>query len=283
MQSFVALGIVLALVTSLPPAWKWQLGVARAAAAVTVMGLVSGGIVVLLGGVVELSGMAAAGLTWMLTLALALALLGYRFYRDPERPPPEGANLIVSPAEGEIVYVQEAPGGILPVSRKLGRSYRLEELTRTSLRRQDAIVIGIAMSFLDVHVNRAPIAGRIVLRRHFRGSFGSLKHPEMVLQNQRVTTVIEGDELQVAVVQIASRLVRQIASLVGEGDQVSLGQRIGVIRFGSQVDLVLPMHPRLHVTVQPGEHVRAGQSVLAVLEPKYLGSHMTWVPSSPTD
>ncbi len=284
MFSFVILGIVLALVTALPPGWKWQLGVARTATAVTVMGLLSGVIVVLLGDIVELSGAVTAVLVWVLTLTFALAVLLYRFYRDPQRLPPDGAGLIVSPAEGEVVYVQEAPSGILPVSSKLGRAYPLEELTRTPLRCQEAIVIGISMSFLDVHVNRAPIGGKVVFQRHFKGGFGSLKKPEMVLENERATTLIEGGGLQVAVVQIASRLVRQISSFVREGESVTLGQRIGVIRFGSQVDLVLPMHPGLRVTVRPREHVRAGQSIIATLELKDSGfSASTNVPASPND
>jgi phosphatidylserine decarboxylase len=266
MLFFLLVGILLALATTLPMAWKWQLGVARAAAAVVVMGLLAAFVVVLLQGAIDLAGAGASLLVWLLTMTFALALLAYRFYRDPERTPPAGEGLIVSPAEGEVIYVQEARGGVLPVSSKLGRPYPLEELTRTSLRHQDAVVVGVAMSFLDVHVNRAPIGGRIVLQRHFKGSFGSLRKPEMVLENERLTTLIERDGLQVAVVQIASRLVRQISSFVRTGDHVALGQRIGVIRFGSQVDLVIPMRPGLQVTVRPGTHVRAGQSVVAVLE-----------------
>jgi phosphatidylserine decarboxylase len=282
MFSFVILGIVLALVTALPPGWKWQLGLARTATAVTVMGLLSGSLVVVLGDIVEVSGAVTAVLVWALTLIFALAVLLYRFYRDPERLPPDGAGLIVSPAEGEVIYVQEAPGGMLPVSSKHGRAYPLEELTRTPLRCQDAIVIGIAMSFLDVHVNRAPIGGKVVFQRHFKGGFGSLKKPGMVLENERATTLIEQGELQVAVVQIASRLVRQISSFVTEGERVSLGQRIGVIRFGSQVDLVLPMHPGLHVSVRPGEHVRAGQSIIAIQELEDSGLP-TSVPEHPNE
>ena len=90
---------------------------------------------------------------------------------------------------------------------------------------------------------------------------------EMVFENERSTTVIERDGLQVAVVQIASRLVRQIAGFVREGQDVALGQRIGVIRLGSQVDLVMPVHDDVTVTVQPGERVTAGESILAVLGP----------------
>ena len=88
----------------------------------------------------------------------------------------------------------------------------------------------------------------------------------MALQNERATTVVEQDDLQVAVVQIASRLVRQIASFVREGEQVALGQRIGVIRLGSQVDLVVPVRSDLRIVVRPGERLRAGESAVALIE-----------------
>jgi phosphatidylserine decarboxylase len=174
--------------------------------------------------------------------------------------------LVVSPADGEVVYVQRSEGGALPVADKRGRRYSLGELTRTPLHEGEAIVIGIAMSFLDVHVNRAPIEGTVRTLRHFAGSFGSLRHPEMVYLNERCTTVIEGLGFDVAVVQIASRLVRQIASFVQEGEAVSRGQRLGVIRFGSQVDLVLPARADLTVSVAPGQRLRAGESVVARVE-----------------
>jgi phosphatidylserine decarboxylase len=88
----------------------------------------------------------------------------------------------------------------------------------------------------------------------------------MVYENERATTVIERPGLEVAVVQIASRLVRQIAGFVDVGDRVTAGQRIGVIRLGSQVDVVLPRREGVRVTVRPGERVRAGESILAELE-----------------
>jgi phosphatidylserine decarboxylase len=197
------------------------------------------------------------------SLAAAVAILAWRFYRDPERTPPEDAALVVSPADGEVVYVKVSDGNRIPVSTKGSVDHPLEELTKTPLRDDDAYVIGIAMSFLDVHVNRAPISGRVSVHRHFPGLFGSLRDPEMVFRNERATTVIERDGLQVATVQIASRLVRQIASFVHEGDDVQAGQRIGVIRLGSQVDVVVPRVAVAEVLVREGDRVRAGESALA--------------------
>jgi phosphatidylserine decarboxylase len=94
----------------------------------------------------------------------------------------------------------------------------------------------------------------------------------MAFENERATTIIEQGDLQVAVVQIASRLVRQIASFVHAGQEVALGQRIGVIRLGSQVDLVLPARRDIQVTVRPGERVRAGESIVALVERRAVGA-----------
>lgn len=270
MISYLVAGGLAALGTALALAWKWQLGLRRTAAAVTALATASATLVTMLGKALALSGRVRAVLTGASTLAGAFAVLAYRFYRDPERVAPDRDDAIVSPADGTVLYVHHSSNGELPVATKHGRNYTLRELTGTPLQIQSAIVIGIGMSFLDVHVNRAPIAGRIASLRRFPGLFGSLRDPHMIFANERVTTVIENGDLQVAVVQIASRLVRQIASFVNEGQEVSLGQRIGVIRLGSQVDLVLPAVEGLRVTVCPGEHVTAGESILGIIDGRGL-------------
>lgn len=259
-------GALLALAIAVPLAWKWELGVRQVAIAVTGLALVSALIVAAVAAAVDLPGAVRALLVAGIAVAAAVAILAYRFYRDPNRTPPQvDDDVVISPADGEVVYVRHSKGGMLPSSTKKGRDYDLVELTKTPLRHEDAIVIGIAMSFLDVHVNRAPISGRVRLRQHFPGRFGSLGKPEMVYENERATTVIERDDLEIAMVQIASRLVRQIASYVKVGEEVALGQRVGVIRLGSQVDVVLPARPDVTVNVRAGQHVRAGESVLAVV------------------
>jgi phosphatidylserine decarboxylase len=259
------IGGALALAFCLPLAWKWELGVRRVGIALVVIAVVSSLIVAAVDSAVGLSEVVRTLLAAALTVAIAFAILAYRFFRDPERHAPAGDELVVSPADGEVIYVRTSKDGVLPVATKHGRDYELIELTKTPLRDQEAVVVGIAMSFLDVHVNRAPIAGRVRLRRHFPGRFGSLGKPGMVFENERATTVIERPDLEIAVVQIASRLVRQIAAYVDVGHDVAAGQRIGVIRLGSQVDVVLPARPGLQITVQPGQRVRAGETVLATL------------------
>jgi phosphatidylserine decarboxylase len=265
---FLLLALLLSLASTLPLAWKWVLGTRRVALTIAALSLATGLLLLAVPAMRNLDSLLIkAGVNWLLTLVIAFGLLAYRFYRDPERSVPLTPGLVVSPADGEVLYIRRSEGGTLPVSTKHGHSYRLQELTMTPLEAGDATVVGIGMSFLDVHVNRAPIAGRITKRQHFPGLFGSLRHPEMVFRNERFTTIIESDGWQVVVVQIASRLVRQIASFVRESQEVTRGQRIGVIRLGSQVDLVLPCRADLRVTVKPGDRLTAGESIVAILEP----------------
>ena len=271
-------GAALALALSLPLAWKWELGVRRVAFSVDRVSRCS-----------RPASWRCSTASWPISppssarcwwpasrSTFAFAILAYRFYRDPQRTPPAvDDDVVISPADGEVIYVRRSEGGKLPRATKKGRDYDLVELTKTPLKHDDAVVIGIAMSFLDVHVNRAPIAGRVRLRQHFPGRFGSLGRPEMVYENERATTVIERGDMEIAMVQIASRLVRQIASYVKVGEDVSLGQRVGVIRLGSQVDVVLPVRPDVVVNVQPGQRVRAGESVLAVVTSEYAAASLT--------
>jgi phosphatidylserine decarboxylase len=139
----------------------------------------------------------------------------------------------------------------------------VDELQRTGLEDCELWLVGISMVFTDVHVNRAPIAGRIVLVKHQPGQFCSLRLPEAVNLNERQTMVFDNGRFQVAIVQIASRLVRRIEAYVGIDEHVTLGQRVGMIKFGSQVDIILPVRwvPALLVTV--GQRLIAGESVLA--------------------
>ena len=119
------------------------------------------------------------------------------------------------------------------------------------------------MTYLDVHVNRAPIGGEVRLVKRIGGLYRSLKHKEAVFQNERVATVIENPDVQVGVVQIASRLVRKIVPFVYEQAVIEQGQRIGKIRFGSQVDIIVPDSTGLEILVAPGDRLTAGISQIA--------------------
>ena len=254
------LGAVLAVITSGALAMKWQLGLGRSVAATALLAI---GPALLVALVAPPAALAVAAV-WALTMLLGAGVVAHRFYRDPERTPPaDDGGVVVSPADGTVIYVRRSTGGRVPSSTKLGRDYSLDELTRTPLHRGDAVVIGISLSFLDVHVNRAPVSGRIVAQRHHPGRFASLRRPEALLENERATIVLESASRQVAVVLIAARLVRRIVTFLEEGAHVGLGQRIGVIRFGSQVDLVLPDDGELAIGVAAGDRVVAGQTIVA--------------------
>lgn len=259
------LGIVIALAVALPVARKWELELRKTGPALIVAGLVSA---LLLSGShrwVSLPPIADVAFVASMTLMIAVVLLLQRFYRDPDRLPPDRSDVVVSPADGHVVYVREARSGRLPGVTKKGRSYSLDELAGTSFGDGDAILIGIGMTFMDVHVNRSPITGTVVSQKQVPGRFESLRNPEAVFANRRTTTIIKGAGLEVAVVQIASRLVRQIVSWIREGARVDAGDRIGMIRFGSQVDVILPRRPGITVTVSPGQHVVAGETVVALV------------------
>jgi len=194
--------------------------------------------------------------------ALTFFLILLRFFRDPERTVPNCENVILSPADGTIRYVHTVEKGKVPVALKKGNPCRLNELTKTEILYLEAIHVGIEMSVLDVHVNRAPVKGKIIYQKRTEGKFLSLRKTESVFENERVTTVIHNGEFKVAVIQIASRLVRRIVSYLKEGDSVDAGQRIGMIRFGSQVDVIFPRQLNARIHVRAGDKVKAGISII---------------------
>ncbi|MCB0677542.1 MAG: phosphatidylserine decarboxylase, partial [Saprospiraceae bacterium] len=149
----------------------------------------------------------------------------------------------------------------VPVSIKGNRYSRLEELTKTDLLDKPCWLVGINMTPFDVHKNCAPIDGKVVLNQHFDGKFLSLKEGEALAENERNTYVIQNPQLKVGVVQIASRLVRRIDSYVQTGADLQQGDWLGMIRFGSQVDVILPID--YEINVQLKDQIYAGTTILA--------------------
>ena len=129
--------------------------------------------------------------------------------------------------------------------------------------KDSAIQIGIGLNFLDVHINRSPLNGKISLLKKIPGKFKSLKKISSLLENERAIAIIEGKDIKIGLVLIASRLVRRISTFLSEGDTIQIGQKVGMIRFGSQVDLLIPGVRSLKITTRPGERVKAGISILA--------------------
>lgn len=191
---------------------------------------------------------------------IAILLL---FFRDPERTPPKQDGVIVSPADGTIKYVKEVKNGEFPFALKGKRRVPLSEFTDGEIIKDRCMQIGIGMSLMDVHVNRSPINGTISLLKRIPGKFKSLKKISSLLENERAVAVIEGEKIQIGLVLIASRLVRRISFYLKECEQAHIGQRIGMIRFGSQVDVLIPMTKSLEINIRLGDKVKAGTSILA--------------------
>jgi phosphatidylserine decarboxylase len=259
-------GVAIGALLLVPLSLKWEIKQRAALIGALVFGICAG----LIGYFIEHI-VADSILGHLAIKAVIIALLSFvsstlMFYRDPERIVPTGMGEIVSPADGTVLYVKRIKKGRVPLSIKKGRSFKIGELAGTKVLDQSIYLVGIGMNLLNVHVNRAPIEGVVKLTHPVRGSFLSLKKDDAILLNERRTTVIDNGVLSVGVIQIASRLVRQIESYVCEGQVVAKGERIGIIHFGSQVDLVLPVITGLEVPVRPGDQVKAGETVIAKVE-----------------
>ena len=258
--------LVLSLITVVPISIKWELEKKIIIPASFVIGLMSW---LFVEGAITFWDLTFYQILMFQVLVIAvmsISLLLWRFYRDPERVPPDDENVILSPADGKIIYVKKIEDGEIPFSEKNGRKFPLNDFIQSKVLEPGGHLIGIAMNYLDVHVNRAPIGGRISLLKHIKGLFISLKKKEAVIQNERVLTVIENGHFKVGIVQIASRLVRKIIPYFQEGAEIQKGERMGIIRFGSQVDVILPDLPSFSIEVSPGEKVKAGISVVAIFE-----------------
>lgn len=204
----------------------------------------------------------------VVTLAL-LPLLAYsviqiRFWRTPKREVTASENQVVSPADGQIIYINRIEEKDNYISIKNGRLSNLQELTKSDVINKPCWQIGINMTPFDVHKNCSPIDGTVTQSVHVPGDFHSLKEFISMTENERHTYVIQNELCTVGVVQIASRRVRRIDSYVREGDHLKKGQWIGMIRFGSQVDLFLPIKSEILVSV--GQQVYAQKSIAAEIK-----------------
>lgn len=213
----------------------------------------------------DLNGLYFIILSAVAVVGFSALFLIYRFYRDPDRQIPSDKNCIVSPADGRIIYIREIQKGTIPKSIKGRSEINLSELTKTDILSDENYLIGIMMTLLDVHVNRAPISGEIVLNKHFHGKFLSLKNKASITENERNTIVFGTGSMLVGIVQIASKQVRKIVSYIAEGDDVRLGQRVGAILLGSQVDVILPKKC-ISLLVKEGQQVYAGETILAKID-----------------
>ena len=194
-----------------------------------------------------------------------VGIILFLFFRDPQRTPPNISNALVSPADGTIIYIKKIPKGELLQSEKKGNILIYNELVKTDLSKFELWQVGISLLFTDVHINRSPISGQVYLLNHRPGKFLSLRHKDAVNINERQSIVIENENITIGLVQIASRLVRRIESYISEKEKIQIGQKIGMIKFGSQVDIFIPVEKVSDIKVKIGEYVVAGETVIGLM------------------
>jgi phosphatidylserine decarboxylase len=172
-----------------------------------------------------------------------LALFVAFFFRDPERPIPTDDRLVVSPADGLIVAIKQdnSPDG------------------------ERGTLVSIFLSIFDVHVNRSPIAGKIVSTDYRPGRFLVAAKEKASVENEQNVVTVENQYARVVFKQIAGLIARRIVFWKKTDDHVELGERVGLIKFGSRVDLFLPEN--VTVTVKRGEHVKGGISIIGRVSP----------------
>jgi phosphatidylserine decarboxylase len=173
-----------------------------------------------------------------------LLLFVFYFFRDPQRHVPDDANLVVSPADGKIVEIGETKDVDF-----FGKAVRK---------------VAIFMSVWDVHINRIPMDGKIVLLKYQKGSFKRAYLADASERNEQMWIGIENKNGKTLVKQIAGILARRIVCRLREGDAVVRGGRFGMIKFGSRVELFLPLDVHLRVSI--GDKVKGGQSIIGELK-----------------
>lgn len=169
-----------------------------------------------------------------------LALFLMWFFRDPARTIPEEPGIIVSPADGKVEdaeWIETSAGSRVRVS--------------------------IFLNVFNVHVNRVPVGGTVKLVEYREGAFLNALNAESAVHNEQTMITIDSGDYSVSFKQIAGVLARRIVCNLREGDHVVRGQRMGLIKFGSRTDVLLPANVELRV--KSGDHVRGGSSVLAVM------------------
>ena len=179
--------------------------------------------------------------TWLFLLGIIGAAFFTYFFRDPERPIPQEPGVVISPADGKVIALDE-----VQEEKFLGRPAKR---------------VSIFMNVFDVHVNRAPVAGRVAASNHRDGCYKVAWHPCADQVNEQQATLLEAEAgRRVLVVQIAGLLARRIISFVTPGQTLARWERLGMICFGSLVDLYLP--PDTEFLVQVGDKVQAGSTIL---------------------
>jgi phosphatidylserine decarboxylase len=184
---------------------------------------------------------ALAGLPWLAALFVVVALFMLFFFRDPHRHVPADPGAVVSPADGRVLIAGEAEPGSAP-----GGQWKQ---------------VSIFLSPLDVHINRIPVGGKVIRVERTPGRYLAAYRPESGRVNERNEVWIERDGEIVVCRQVVGVLARRLVCRVTPGTAVRTGERFGLMKFGSRIDLYLP--PRLTLRVAVGDRVRSGETVVA--------------------
>ncbi|WP_109488889.1 phosphatidylserine decarboxylase family protein [Occallatibacter savannae] len=177
--------------------------------------------------------------TWYWSIVpVLLAAFFLWFFRDPQRAIPKGEGLIVSPADGVVT-----------------------ETARIDTPKGPRQRISIFLNVFDVHVNRTPIAGEITAVRYQTGKFLNAMNQECAERNEQNIVTVRGEGIEIVFKQIAGLIARRIVFNYREGDRVERGQRVGLIKFGSRTDVILPAEA--DIRVKTGQRVKGGSSIIA--------------------
>lgn len=180
----------------------------------------------------------ALGLWYVGAIFLLIALFMVFFFRDPQRIPPSEPDVIVSPADGRVTRVKRL----------------------TPEEKSSPTLVSIFLSPFDVHINRAPIAGRITDISYVPGKFLMATNEKASLVNEQNILTIEGEKITLVCKQIAGILARRVVCWKQKGDNLTLGERFGLIKFSSRTDVVLPAN--VSVNVSEGDRVKGGTSII---------------------
>ncbi|MCK9420631.1 MAG: phosphatidylserine decarboxylase family protein [Nitrospirae bacterium] len=177
-------------------------------------------------------------------VSLLLTLFVVFFFRDPERAIPEGKGLVVSPADGKVIVIKD--------------------IYEPTYLKQEVKQISIFLSVFNVHVNRAPVGGEIEVVKYNPGKFHVASVDKASLDNEQTAMVIDSGKDKILVKQIAGLIARRIVCYARPGDTIKAGERYGLIRFGSRVDIFLPKNAEIKVRL--GDRVKGAQDIIGVLK-----------------
>jgi phosphatidylserine decarboxylase len=180
--------------------------------------------------------------SWLIFIAtLVLLIFVISFFRIPHREFAPGEDLVIAPADGKVVVIEEVEPDEYFKDRR--------------------IQVSIFMSPLNVHVNRNPVSGEVVYSKYHKGKYLVAWHPKSSLDNERFTTVYRKNDKELLVKQIAGALAKRISNYLKPGQTVKQGGEMGFIRFGSRVDMLLPLNADIKVKI--GDYAKGGVTVVA--------------------